>query len=279
MPQNLSGTLFDDIFTAIKDNKLLLPIQPEVAIEMQQLSEKQDMTVNDLKKVLGKDPALTARIIRLANSPLARGLVPINSLDTAINRLGFRFVNYVALGLAMRQLFVATHKIIEEKMKAVWLHCSEVSAASYVLAAHTKLFPPEEALVAGLLHEIGILPILTFAESYPALRDDALEIECLIQNHSQNLGKVILSAWHFPEQIINVIENMNNVNRIVDKPDLADIVLIAKMHVVQGTNHPLAKIEKENIPAYARLGMDRKKDFYAQPHLQVALQSTQQAFA
>ncbi len=274
-----SNSIFNDILENIEKNRLPLPTQPKIAIAIQELSENPNVTVEELSEVIGKDPGLTARIIRIANSPLVRGRVSINTLKTAISRLGTSFVANMAIGLAMEQLFCAKNKVIEEKMRQAWQHSGDVAAASYVLANYSKAFPPEEAMLAGLLHEIGMLPILTFAEKNKELLQNPDMLDMLIQKFSFNLGEAILMSWQFPRYIAEVPKNLADFYRKTKEVDLADIVLVAKFHALKDTPSLLSGINKENIPAFARLGLDPKEDLSDNPVLQKQLDEVSHLFA
>lgn len=275
---NASATFFMDLLEAIERNRLPLPTQPEIAMAIQEVNQNPYVTIEELDNIIGKDPALTARVIRLANSPLVRGRVTINSLENAISRLGVRFVSNMALGLAMEQLFLAKNKIIEQRLKDAWKHSGQIAATSYVIANHTKLLPPDEAMLAGLLHEIGILPILTYAETQPELMKNLSVLDELIQNHYAKLGEAILNSWQFPPNIANVPQNMTQYYRKIPKADLADVVLVSKILVLAGSMHPLASINKQEIPAFARLGLDPEEDLLMRPEFQEPLQAAETLF-
>ena len=280
---SLSGSaksIYNDILEDIEKNRLPLPTQPRIAIAIQELCENPNVTIDELNEVIRQDPALTARIIRIANSPLVRGRVTINTLKTAISRLGSSFVANMAIGLAMEQLFYAKNKVIEEKMRQAWQHSGEVAAASYAIAAHLKTFAPEEAMLAGLLHEIGMLPILTYAEHHKSLLQNLDTLETLIHQFRAELGEAILTSWQFPRYIAEVPRNLPNLYREMEKPDLADIVLVAKIYALRGTQHPFTQLNFAEKPAYARLNLDpAKQDFSDNEKLQTELADAQHLFA
>ncbi len=263
-----ANILFNDILENIEKNRLPLPTQPKIAMAIQELTENPNVTIEELNEVIGKDPGLTARIIRIANSPLVRGRVSINTLKTAISRLGTGFVANMAIGLAMEQLFSAKNKLVEEKMRQAWQHSGDVACASYVLANYSRAFPAEEAMLAGLLHEIGLLPILTFAEKNNEIIQNEQMFETIIAQSSPQLGQAILMSWQFPRYIAEVPQLLTDMYRNIPQPDLADIVLVAKLHALKGTNHPLNAINKKELPAYQRLNLDPSKDLSENPELQ-----------
>ncbi|MBN9287428.1 MAG: hypothetical protein BGO43_01740 [Gammaproteobacteria bacterium 39-13] len=270
MHQNAANVLYDNIISAIRVNKLTLPSQPDIAISLRNLNAESAVTNDKIKEIIVQDPALTARIIQVANSPLVRGSVGIDNLSTAIGRLGITFVISFCISLVMKQLYRAKRKIIAKKMQEAWDHACDVSAISFVLAKHFKVGSPEEAMLGGLLHEIGILPILTYAENmsdvfsfaqkYPDIDRDLDLLENIIEKYNMGLSEMILNSWCFPENIASVPMNLVKIDRIVKKADLIDIVLIAKIYALGNKKHPLTEINKSDISAYARLGLEPDVD-------------------
>jgi HD-like signal output (HDOD) protein len=279
MKSEATNSIFNDIVEDIGRNRLPLPTQPKIAVAIQELCENPNVTIEELNEVIVQDPGLTARLIRIANSPLVRGRVSINSLKTAISRLGTHLVANMAIGLATEQLFNAKNKIIEEKMRQAWKHSGDVAGASFAIASYTKAFSPEEAMLAGLLHDIGVLPILTYAESHQDLMKNFEMFEMLIYQFRSDLGETILTSWQFPTCVSDVPKNLTKLDRVVEKPDLTDIVLVAKIHTLRETAHPLALINREEVPAFARLGLDPTVDLCENDKLRKHLEDVQNLFS
>ncbi|MGE3318141.1 MAG: HDOD domain-containing protein [Candidatus Berkiella sp.] len=275
------NALYHHILQSVRENKIQLPSQPNIFIELQKISEDPDVTVNRLCRTIGQDPALAVRIMSIANSPIMRGSVSIASLDSAVNRLGIRFVTYVSMGLALKQLFIAKHKPIEERMQFVWDHSGQVAASSYVLAKSLRLFPPEEVMLGGLLHEVGKLPMLTFADQTPEYLNKLETLDQTIALLHPKLGKAILTLWKFPEEIASVPENVANLNLKSKKPMMSDIIQVAKQHVLHHATPEGAGgefVEQEN-PAYMRLEIDQLLDNMALKNMKNELTTHQQLFA
>src|SRR5690606_18099638 len=97
-----------DIVQAIKTDSLVLPTLPEVALRVREVAEDPEADIAQLAKVIGNDAALSARIVRVANSPLLRASRNIEDLKTALMRLGIEYTCNIATGLAMQQMFQAT---------------------------------------------------------------------------------------------------------------------------------------------------------------------------
>lgn len=282
MTQNQpKNTLYDHLLQSVKENKIQLPTQPSIFISLQKISQDPDVTSSQLCQIIGKDPALAGRIMSIANSPVMRGSVSISSLDFAVNRLGVRFVTYVSMGLALKQLFNAKNKPIEERMQFIWEHSGKVAASAYVLAKSLRLFPPEEVMLAGLVHEIGKLPILTFADQKPEYFNNLPLLDQTVTTLHPRLGKSILTFWKFPEEIACVPENVADLNFKSAKPVMSDIIQVAKQHVLhhgtpEGAN---GEFEQQENPAYNRLEIDQLLDAMAIKNMKRELTTHQQLFS
>ncbi len=275
------NALYQKIIQNVKENKIQLPSQPSIFVTLQKLSQDPDVSSTKLCQVIGQDPALAGRIMSIANSPIMRGSVSIASLDFAINRLGVRFVTYVSMGLALKQLFIAKNKPIEERMQFVWTHSGKVAANAYVLAKSLRLFPPEEVMLAALVHEIGKLPILTYADQTPDYLNQLTLLDQTINSLHPKLGKEILIFWKFPEEIACIPENVADLNFKSNKPVMSDIIQVAKQHVLHhGTPEGRGGefMEQEN-PAYMRLEIDQLLDGMAMKNMKRELTTHQQLFS
>jgi len=94
-----------ELTRAIENDELILPTLPEVALQVREAAEDPDVSILALSKVIGNDAALTARIIKVVNSPLLRTNREITDLQMAISRLGINYTCNLATGLAMEQMF------------------------------------------------------------------------------------------------------------------------------------------------------------------------------
>ena len=83
MSQSLVQQVKDDIVQQIREDRLVLPTLPEIALKIREVAEDEDATINDISSIIGQDPALTARLLRIANSPMLRSSIAINDLTTA----------------------------------------------------------------------------------------------------------------------------------------------------------------------------------------------------
>lgn len=245
-----------DIITAIKSDQLVLPTLPEVALRVREVAEDPDASIDQLSKVIGNDPSLSARIIKVANSPLLRASQVIEDLKMALMRLGIEYTCNIATGLAMEQMFQATSDLVDKRLREVWTRSSEIAGICHVLCKISTNLRPDQATLAGLVHKIGVLPILTYAEEHPALLKDSITLDHVIDRLHAPIGDLILKTWDFPPELAHVPSLHMKLTREGDTADYADIVSVAMLQSYMGSDHPLAKIDYQKVTAFARLGID-----------------------
>ncbi len=245
---------------SIEADKVQLPTLPEVALKVREAAEDPDISAAALAKVIQNDAALTARVIKVANSPLLRGNQQIENVQMAVSRLGIAYTANLATGLAMEQMFQATSDVVDKIMRDVWAKSTEVAGIAHVLAKHYTKLKPDEATLAGIVHQIGVLPILTFAEAHPNLLNNSIVLDQVITEVHPDIGEMILERWDFPESIRNVPKEFQNWTRSVSEVDYADIVMVATLQSYAGSDHPCTELDWSTISAFERLGLNPEID-------------------
>lgn len=252
--QDIADQFITVILADIKQNCLKLPTLPELAVKVRKLSQDESSNAGQLAKLVNTDAALSARLVRISNSPLYRGNSPITSVQMAITRLGNTTVRNLVSSLVMQQLFQMPSSL-RERMRLVWNHSAEVAIISQILARNFTKLQPDEAMLAGLLHDIGTLPILSRAEDFPQiLRDPAALENSILMLHTQ-IGKILLETWNFSPEIVAAAAEHEELDRYTAEIDYADVVLVANLHSYIGKDHRLATVDWGNVPAFAKLGM------------------------
>jgi len=256
----LIETVEKEIIDALESDRLALPTLPEVALRIRDTADDEDASLNDLTNIISTDAAISARIIKVCNSPLLRAPDPIENLKSAVARLGMTYAADLATGLAMSQMFQATTEVIDNKMREVWDHSTEVAGLSYAYAISASRIPPPQAALAGLTHQIGILPILTYAEEHPDLIADSITLNEVIDRLHPSLGERILRAWDFSEDLCIVPSNYLDFSRDSEQLDIVDLVQVANLMTYKGSEHPYAQQDWSAIPAIGKLGIDLSEE-------------------
>jgi HD-like signal output (HDOD) protein len=242
---------------AIDNNQITLPTLPEVALRVRDAVEREQSSANQIADIIASDAALSARLLQVANSPLYRGRVTIDNLQMAVARLGVRLVRSLVVSLIMQQIFQATSDLLDKKFRQVWEESVQIAALSRVLAANTDHLDKEQAMLAGLIHNIGALPILALAESHDELLEDAQELDRIIDVLSPQIGRRILEIWEFPESLIQVPANFRNLDYTsTGDIDYVDIVLVARLESQMNNDDSIDPSTLAQIPAFVKVGLE-----------------------
>ena len=262
-----------ELIQAIDNDELVLPTLPEVALKVREAVDDPNISIPALSKVIGNDAALTARIIKVVNSPLLRTSKEITDLQAAISRLGMNYTCNLATGLAMEQMFQATSDVVDRKMREVWNKSTEIAGICHVLCKHYTRLAPDQATLAGLVHMIGVLPILTYAEEHSELLADSISLNHVIEKIHPIIGDRILRAWDFPEQIACIPSQYLDFQRNSAKVDYVDIVQVATLQSYLGSQHPYTQLDWSQIPAFAKPGLDPTANMQDDEDLSAAMEA------
>ena len=118
----------EELQTAISEKRITLPTLPEVALRVRDAVEQENSTAHEIADMVGTDAALSTRLLQVANSPLYRGRVPIESIQMAVTRLGMKLVRSLVVSLAMKQIFQATSDVLDSRLRAIWEKSVEIAA-------------------------------------------------------------------------------------------------------------------------------------------------------
>ena len=269
----LAEKVQQELIHAIENDELVLPTLPEVALRVREAAEDPDVGIPQISKVIGNDAALTARIIKVVNSPLLRSNKEITDLQMAVSRLGINYTCKLATGLAMEQMFQATTDVVDRKMREVWNKSTEIAGICHVLCRHYTRLMPDQATLAGLVHQIGVLPILTYAEEHNELLADSISLNHVIEQIHPIIGDKILRTWEFPEPIAIVPSQYLDFTRDSAKVDYVDIVQVATLQSYLGSEHPYTQLDWSKVPAFAKLGLDPQVDMQADEDLSAAMEA------
>lgn len=250
-PISAEQAIVAEIHDALEANRLDLPTLPDMALKIQGLIDDPNVSADKIVNLLSSDPAISMHIIRAANSAAFSNGNPMSNLRGAISRLGYRMLRSMVLNITMTKLFQARSPFVNQQLKELWEHSREVAANSYVLAQQQKHLKPEQAMLAGLVHDIGALPLYLYADRHHS-RLDQTTLEELISKFSAPIGTRLLQSWNFPNELVDVIAGHENLQR-ASNSNLADYVDIVTMANLQMPG--IAKfVAWKNVSAAERLG-------------------------
>jgi len=261
------------INTEFENGRISLPSLPEIALKVRNAVNDEDKGIRDLATLIQTDPSITARIIQISNSPLYKTSTIANDCYTAISKLGMKTTRDIVTCLVLHNMFSTSYVVVRKRLEQVWKESSYVAAISSVLAQKIPHLSIDTALLAGLVHNIGKLPILKYIEEFPELLEYNAQIDAVIDSMHQTLGTKILQKWGFDESILNVPEQANNFMRNgSEQVDYTDVVIVAKVHSLFGTNKAAILPPLSDIPSFKKMALS---DEGAEASMQVLVDAKQ----
>lgn len=246
--QSEEKQLFFDIYADLRNNKLALPSLPKVAMNIRKMIADENCNNKKIGDAVNSDPAIAAKLIRAANSAMYRGAKEIIGSAGAITRLGLQTTQQLVTSFSMKEVFKAKNKIIQKKMDEVWSNSIEIASISSILAKHIPGMIPEQGLLAGLLHNIGKVPVLMYAENYPSLIENEKLLDKAVNELAPELGATIMKRWGFSEDLIEVARFSHMLQRYHQgEADYCDLVIVAQLHASIGTKDHM---NPEEAPAF-----------------------------
>ena len=234
-----------------------LPSFPEIAVRIRRVLSDTKSSVHQVVRVVGSEPALAARLLRISNSAsLNRSGRTVTDLRTAINRIGYNMVRSASMSFSMAQMRKSNKLVgLEHHLNELWQSSTSAAAVAYVLARNCTKVNPDEAMLTGMMHGIGKLYVLTRAIDHPDLFASNDALNQIIDEWHASIGKAILENWNFPETMAQAVGEQANVDRTEEGPaDLNDVIAVAILMASHGTDVAL-----HELGAAKRLGLDSEK--------------------
>ncbi len=248
--------LLEQILVAIENDSLVLPTLPDVAIKLQELIDDPRASADQIVLTLNSDPFISAQLIKSANGAAFADKRPVDNVRGAISRLGYHQVRNLVMAITMNKMFSAMTPLINRQMKIIWERSRAVAAVSYVLASHQPHLSPDQAMLGGLVHRIGVLPLCLHIEKlHLNFTEDVLQE--LLQQYTSAVGAKLLQKWHFPNELVVLVgeyEKLQRDSHNMPTADYTDVVTLASL-LQQDENHA---ITWEHVLAAQRLGLSEE---------------------
>jgi len=246
--------LFIQIYRDLEAGNLELPTLPDIAIKIRNTLKDEKTPIDEATRLISIDPTLTAYLIKIANSPMYIGVEKCTDVQSAVIRLGYVSTRNIAMTFMIRSMFRPKLRKLGPILAESWRNASKLAALSSVLASRCSGFEPDAALTAGMLQDIGALPIINKLSKIPGAFDHPGEVKNVIDKYTARVGTLILHKWNFQEDLIEVVRSRKNWQRNThSKADLADLILIARLHSYVGTVEMKRCPRINEIPAYKKL--------------------------
>jgi len=219
----------DQILKSVGD----IPPMPHVAAQVMEQTGSDQTTAEDLNRVISQDQALAARVLRIANSSFYAASVKIKTLAHAISFVGFNSIRSIVIAAATRELY----PVLGKNEQLLWEHSVATGLAARLLARRARFGNPEQAFLAGLLHDIGktilllklrdpMAKVMEKVATNASLSFSELEEEAFGFDHSA-LGQLVGRRWKLGSEIEEAIGSHHAPEEATEEPTLAYVTSLA----------------------------------------------------
>ena len=224
------NALYTILVEKIKQDTLVLPTLPEVALKVRTAADDPDINLNQMSDIIAQDPALSLGMLKVANSALLGRSVKVETVSQAVTRIGLRQIKSIATAMAIEQVFVSQNEIVAMYMKKSWNKTIDIASVAISLMStylkdhkHTSL-SLDTITLAALIHNIGVLPILTEAESHPDVFANPTFLQQAIIKLSGRIGGSITRAWGFSEELTLLAESWSDLTVLPEDVHYLDFI-------------------------------------------------------
>ena len=250
----VEGNLFNEIMHAFNMGTLKLPSLPEIALKVKTAASNPNVHLDEVSRIIAADPTMAARLIQVANSPVTRGFEPIKSIRDAVVRLGIETSRNLVISLSVLQLFKSRSSLLNHRMTELYHHSVDVAAISFALSKHADSVDPDYALLAGLVHDIGVIPVISYIEETGLELANRDELDDVISRLRGVVGSMVIKQWQLPIDLLSVVENAENWQRnSMTNLDVTDMVIIAQIYNML-QHHQFKQLPAmDQVPAFKKL--------------------------
>jgi len=261
---DVERSIYNEIMQAVESGTLQLPSLPEIALRVRKAVEQPDVGIDQISRLMELDPALSARLMKVANSPVTRGSSPIRSMRDVVVRMGLKMTRSLVLSFSAAQLFKSQHPLLKKQMKKFYAHSIEVASICYSLGTRVNSLEADELLLAGLIHDIGVIPIITYIEKAGLEFTDESEIELIINSLRVAVGVMVVKSWDLPKEMLNIVMHAEHWMRDSGGELCAeDVIIIAQIYDCLRRKQVAHLPEFSKIPAFKKMFPDKQDPEFA----------------
>ena len=211
---------------------VVFPTCFDTAVHLRQALQNPDVPITQIVRLVSVEPLIAAKLLHLANSVYYNPSgAAVRGLPEAVTRLGVSLVRTTALAVAMNQLMRSREMVVySDLMRDLWQPSIKTAVAARILArAHTRL-NPDEAMLAGLVHDLGAFYMLYRAMQYAELRARPESMRYLIVQWHESIGVTLLNALGLPTEIVDATIDHDQPRPVpTTLRTLADVVYVANL--------------------------------------------------
>lgn len=259
-PSNKAAFAFvQSLALEMSAGKIEIPSFPDVAVRVRKVLADENCSAAQIARVVSAEPQMAAKLLQMANSAaLNPNGSKITELKSAIARIGLSNVRSASLAYAMDQIKNAKELApLRKPLHDLWERSVKVAAMSFVVARSWTKVNADQAMLAGLMHGMGRVYILTRAVKHTELFADPTTYHQIVRDWNAQVAKAVLTSWEISPDIIDAVENYENLDRAgTGEVDLTDVLTIANVLVSFHTDPAAMEMRLKETSAAVRLGVN-----------------------
>lgn len=228
--ENIHFRILEDIAQDLS-GEVNFPTCLDAAIMVRNTLKDPNVDLDRVARAVGVEPLIASKLLKLANSVAYNPAgLSITEVKTAIGRIGFDAVRTISLAVAMDQIIKSRNlSAFDHFARITWDHTLQTAAVARVLARRIGRVSPDEALLAGLVHDIGIFYLLYRAAEYEQYRQHPDLVVPLVLGWHESIGESLLHILGIPERIIEAIRDHDQLRNTDNPCSLSDVVYFANL--------------------------------------------------
>lgn len=245
--------IYRQVVTQLMSGEEQLPSLPSITLEIRRALSNPEVTLTQLSRLIGRDPALSAILMKHASSALLRTQQAPKSLLDVLRVLGMAQIGRLTMLHSVKSLFVLHSPAHKKLFVEAWERLVRKASISAFMARTLGRISADQALLASVLSEVGTLAVLS-AFKQAAEMPSAAQYAKLCSEYSRSLGVIVLQKWAVDEAYIKVIRHAGNWGyRDCPEVELLDVVNLSLFHTLKVAGHLSGLPALSELAAFAKL--------------------------
>jgi HD-like signal output (HDOD) protein len=224
------NALYTILTEKIKQDTLVLPTLPEVALKVRSAADDPDINLSQMSDIIAQDPALSLGVLKVANNAILGRSIKVETVPQAVTRIGLNQIKTIATAMAIEQVFVSQNNVVTMYMNKAWVKTIDIASVAislmdlYLKKNKRTSLSLDTITLAALIHNIGILPILTEAENHPDVFANPTFLQQAIIKLSGRVGGEISRSWGFSDDFTLLAESWSDLTILPKEVHYLDFI-------------------------------------------------------
>ncbi|MGI5308550.1 HDOD domain-containing protein [Rheinheimera sp. WS51] len=263
------------------DDTLTLPTLPDVALKVRQQTEMANVSLKSIADIISQDPALAARVVKVANSAFMGRSIKVSTLSQAVTRIGLTQIRNIVIAMALEQIFMTQDKALQDQLAWQWQRNIQITSIAVACLAFYNRQNQENVLLldvitlAGLVHNIGALSLIQEISLCKDTLGDSRFLQHVSAKLAPTISEKILRSWHFHDDIIDVAVNWRQLKPNADHVSYTDFIRLA---MIAKDQYEDKNLQQRLLNYYVKQNLVPSDKFMQEPEINMVYQNIRAVF-